>query len=161
MNCDLLQSDFVCGLTCRVFLVKIKSTLLLTNCFVELVHSNSNVILTWQTCGHRSSRVAESKNWALTYHFSVRIWYVFLISIRRGKSHLGLCTKRSPTDTFASHPIHVSHTTHLVLHFCPPYPALHIYPTYLSHPIFLFRPTLSDFCPSLHICHTPMGHDWL
>jgi len=35
--------------------------------------SNSNMILTRQTCGHRSSRVAGSKHRALAFYFSVRI----------------------------------------------------------------------------------------
>jgi len=57
----------------------------------EVVRSNSNVILTRQTCGHRSSRVAVSRSQALAFYFSVRIWYIFLISICRGKSDLGVC----------------------------------------------------------------------
>jgi len=57
----------------------------------EVVRSNSNVILMRQTCGHRSSRVAGSKCRALVFHFSVRIWYMFLISISRGKSDPGVC----------------------------------------------------------------------
>ena len=36
----------------------------------EVDRSNSNVILTRQTCGHRSSRVAESKRQALALYFS-------------------------------------------------------------------------------------------
>jgi len=46
----------------------------------EMVCSNSNVILTRQTCGHRSSRVAGSKRRARAFCFSVRIWYMFLMS---------------------------------------------------------------------------------
>jgi len=57
----------------------------------EVVRSNSNVILTRQTCGHRSSRVAVSRSQALAFYFFVRIWYIFLISICRGKSDLGVC----------------------------------------------------------------------
>jgi len=38
------------------------------------------------TCGQHSSRVAGSRRRALAYYFSVRIWYVFLISICTGKS---------------------------------------------------------------------------
>ena len=62
--------------------------------FVEtnkVVRSNTNVIMTRQTCGQRSSRVAGSKRRALAFCFPVRIWYyVFLISICRGKSDLGV-----------------------------------------------------------------------
>ena len=43
-----------------------------------MVCSNSNVILTRQTCGHHSSRVAGSKCRALAFYFSVRVWYVFV-----------------------------------------------------------------------------------
>jgi len=57
----------------------------------QLFGSNSNVILTRQTCGHRSSRVAGSKRRALAFLFSVRIWYVFWISKCRGELDLGLC----------------------------------------------------------------------
>ena len=149
-----------CGIKCTKHFIEF--VFVETN---EVVRSNSNVILTRQTCGHRSSRVAKSKSRALAFYFSVRIWYVFFISICRGKSDLGLCTKRSPTDTFASHPIHVPHLTDLVLHFCPPYPALHIYPTYLSHPIFLVPHYTQWLLPlSSHLPPrraTPMGHDWL
>jgi len=53
--------------------------------------SNSSVILTQQSCGHRSSRVAGSKRQAQAFYFSVRILYVFLISKCRGESDLGLC----------------------------------------------------------------------
>ena len=55
-----------------------------------MVRRNSNVILTRQTCGHSSSRVAGSKRRALAFSFSVRIWYIFLISKCRGKSDQGL-----------------------------------------------------------------------
>ena len=58
----------------------------------QLVRSNSNVILTRQTCGQRSSRVAGSKRTpSASIHFSVRIWYVFIIPKGRGQSDLGLC----------------------------------------------------------------------
>jgi len=57
----------------------------------EAVRSNSKVILTRQTCSLRSSRVARSKGCALAFCFSVRIWYMFLISICRGKLDLGVC----------------------------------------------------------------------
>jgi len=56
-----------------------------------VVRSNSNVILTRQTCGQRSSRVAASKRRALAFYFSIQIWYVFSISKCRGKSDLGVC----------------------------------------------------------------------
>ena len=58
----------------------------------KMVRSNSNVILTRQTCGKRSSMVAGSKRRVLAFHFSVRILYVFLMSKCRGVSDLGLCT---------------------------------------------------------------------
>ena len=51
-----------------------------------------NLILTWQTCGQRSSKAAESKRQALGNYFSERICYMFLISKCRGDSDLGLCT---------------------------------------------------------------------
>jgi len=57
----------------------------------RLVGSNRHVILTRQTCGQRSSRVAGSKRRALAFHFSVRIWYFILILQCRGESDLGLC----------------------------------------------------------------------
>ena len=62
--------------------------------FVETnkaVRSNSNVILTRQTCSQRSCRVAGSKRRALAFYFSMRIWYVFSTSICKGKLDLGLC----------------------------------------------------------------------
>jgi len=60
-----------------------------TNQFFD---SNSNVILTWQTCGHRSSRVAGSKHQALAFYPSVRFWYVLLVVLKcRGESGQGLC----------------------------------------------------------------------
>jgi len=57
----------------------------------QLFGSNSNVILTQQTCGLRSSRVAESTRRALAFYFSLRIWYMFLILKCRGRSDLGVC----------------------------------------------------------------------
>ena len=50
-----------------------------------------NVILTRQTCGHRSSRVAGSKRQALAFYFSVRTWYMFFISKCEWKLDLGVC----------------------------------------------------------------------
>ena len=66
----------------------IEFVLLKTN---HLLDSNSNLTLTRQTCYHRSSRVAESKHWALAFDFSVRIWYMFFIPKSRVESDLGLC----------------------------------------------------------------------
>jgi len=57
----------------------------------QLFGSDSKVILTRQTCSHRSSRVAGVKRQALALYFPVRIWYVFLISKYRGESDLDLC----------------------------------------------------------------------
>jgi len=54
--------------------------------------SSVNVILTRQTCGQRSSRVAESKRRALGNYFSEQICYMFLMSKCRGVWDLGLCT---------------------------------------------------------------------
>jgi len=56
----------------------------------QLFGSTLNVIhhLTRQTCGHRSSRVAGSKRRALAFYFSVRIWYMFLISKCEWKFHV-------------------------------------------------------------------------
>jgi len=56
----------------------------------EVVCSDSNVILTRQTCSHRSSRVARSKRRALIFYFPIRIWYVFFISKCRGETDLGV-----------------------------------------------------------------------
>ena len=53
--------------------------------------SNSNLILTRQTCSHRLGRVVGSKRWSLAVYFSVRIWYVFLISKYREELDLGPC----------------------------------------------------------------------
>ena len=58
----------------------------------RLVGSFVNVILTRQTCGHHSSRTAESKRQALGSYLSERICYMFLISKCRGDRDLGLCT---------------------------------------------------------------------
>jgi len=57
----------------------------------DLVRSGSNMILTRQTCGQHSSRVARSKRRALSWYLSVRIRHVFSISKCRGESGLGLC----------------------------------------------------------------------
>ena len=56
----------------------------------QIVRSNSNVIFTRQTCGQRSSMAAGGKRRALAYDFSVRIFYVFLMSKCREESDLGL-----------------------------------------------------------------------
>ena len=58
----------------------------------QMFGSNSNVILTRQTCGQRSSRAAESKHRALGNYFSERICYMSLVSKYRGDRDLGLCT---------------------------------------------------------------------
>jgi len=58
----------------------------------RFVGSFVNMILTWQPCGQRSSRAAESKHQALGNYFSERICYMFLISKYRGDQDLGLCT---------------------------------------------------------------------
>jgi len=75
---------------CWVFLKRtpILSGIQFTTHFIEtvvvetkrFVGSFVNMILTWQTCGQRSSRAAESKRWALGNDFSERICYMFLIS---------------------------------------------------------------------------------
>jgi len=67
----------------------------------RFVGTFSNVILTRQTCGQRSSRAAESKRRALGNYFCEWICYMFLISKCRGDWDLGLCTfwvfaKREP-----------------------------------------------------------------
>ena len=54
--------------------------------------SNVNVILTWQTCGQRSSMSAGSKRRALAFYFCVQICYMFPILKCRRESDLGLCT---------------------------------------------------------------------
>jgi len=56
-----------------------------------LFSSDSNVILTRQTCGQRSGMASASKRRALAFHFSVRICYTFLLSKGREESDLGLC----------------------------------------------------------------------
>jgi len=58
----------------------------------RFVGSFSNVILTRQTCGQRSSRAAESKRRAPGNYFCEWICYMFLISKCRGDWDLGLCT---------------------------------------------------------------------
>jgi len=60
------------------------------------------VIQTWSWRGKpaasaRAGLVAGSKHRALALYFSVRMWYVFLISVCRGESGLGLCV----TSVFA------------------------------------------------------------
>jgi len=57
----------------------------------QLFSSDSNKILTRQTCGHRSSRVAGSKRRSLAFYYSVWIWYMFSKSEYRGKSDLVVC----------------------------------------------------------------------
>ena len=81
-------------------LTQILSGIQFTTHFIEFfvvetkrfVGSTINVILTRQTCGQRSSRVAESKRRALGNYFFERIWYMFLLSKCRGDRDLGLCT---------------------------------------------------------------------
>jgi len=73
----------------------------------QIVGTNSNVILTRQTCGQRSGMAAVSKHRAIAFYFSVRIYYMFLMSKCRGKSDLGLCmtsvlAKRMPMTGPAS-----------------------------------------------------------
>jgi len=69
----------------------------------EIVRSSSNVILTRQTCGQRSSRAAGGKRRALAFYFSVRIFYVFLSSKCRGESDLGLYCRNVGESL---HPLH-------------------------------------------------------
>ena len=57
----------------------------------QIVSSNSNVILTRQTCGQYSGMAAATKRWALAFYFPVQICYKFLISKCRGESDLSLC----------------------------------------------------------------------
>jgi len=57
----------------------------------RFVGSFVNVILTWQTCGQRSSRAAESKRRALQNYLSERICHMFLMSKCRKDQDLGLC----------------------------------------------------------------------
>jgi len=58
----------------------------------QFIVSNVNVILTRQTCGQRSSMLADSKRKALTCHVSIQMYYMFLISGTKwkGKSDQGL-----------------------------------------------------------------------
>jgi len=49
------------------------------------------VILTWQTCGQRSSMSAGSKRRALAFYFCAQICYMFPTSKCRRESDLGLC----------------------------------------------------------------------
>jgi len=58
----------------------------------RFVGSSVHVILTRQTCGQRSSKVAESKRRAPGNHFFDRICYMVPISKCRGDWDLGLCT---------------------------------------------------------------------
>jgi len=94
---------------------QILSGIRFTTHFIELffvetkrfVSSFSNVILTRQTCGQRSSRAAESKRQALGNYFCERICYMFLMSKCRGGWDLGLCTfwvlaKREPLRLFVN-----------------------------------------------------------
>ena len=79
---------------------RILSGIQFTTHFIEMfavktkrfVGSFVNAILTRQSCGQRSSRVAESKRQALGNYFSERICYMLLISKCRGDRDLGLCT---------------------------------------------------------------------
>jgi len=57
----------------------------------KIVRSNSNVILTQQTCGQRSGMAAGGKRRALAFYFSIRIFHVFLKSKCKGEADLGLC----------------------------------------------------------------------
>jgi len=57
----------------------------------QIVSSNSNVILTRQTCGQRLGMAAGGKRRALAFYVSVRICYMFPMSQCRGESDLGLC----------------------------------------------------------------------
>jgi len=67
---------------------RILSGIQFTTYFIEIlvvetkrfVGSSVNVILTWQSCGQRSSRAAESKRRALENYFSEQICYMFQIS---------------------------------------------------------------------------------
>ena len=63
--------------------------------FVEMrqsVGSNSNVILTRQTCGQRSSMVAGSKHRTLSFYFPLRMRYIFPITRCKREWNLGLWT---------------------------------------------------------------------
>jgi len=81
---DLVSFERTCKveeIQCTKFVIKF--VFVETN---QLFCSNSNVILTRQTYGHRSSRVAGSNCLALAFWFSVRIWILKC----RGQSDLGL-----------------------------------------------------------------------
>jgi len=67
----------------------IESVFVETNQFVS---NNPNVILTWKTCGQRTSMAAGSKRQQSATHFSMQIWYMFLMSKGRGERDQGLCT---------------------------------------------------------------------
>jgi len=56
-----------------------------------IVSSNSNVILTRQTCSQRSGMAAVRNRRAIAFYFPVRICYMFPMMKCRGKSELGLC----------------------------------------------------------------------
>jgi len=79
---------------------RILSGIQFTTYFIEIfvvetkrfVDSFVNVILTRQTCGQRSNRVAESKHRVIGNYFPERICQIFLISKCRGNRDLGLCT---------------------------------------------------------------------
>jgi len=79
----------------------------------QLFGSNTNVILTRQTCGLRSSRVAGLLKQMLSasiWYFPIRICYMFLISKGIGKSDLVLCitlvlVKRMPLRSADFHRI--------------------------------------------------------
>jgi len=62
----------------------------------QIGSSNSNVILTQQTCGKYSSMAAACKRRVLAFYFSIRICYKFPISKYRGESDLGLCITSGP-----------------------------------------------------------------
>ena len=68
-----------------------------------LFGSNSNVFLTLQACGHRSSRVAGLKRQALAFYFSVRIWYMFWILKCKRKLDLGLWMTSAPEKRMQLH----------------------------------------------------------
>jgi len=79
---------------------QILSGIQITTHFIEFVHvestqlvgRNPNVIYMRETYGQHSSMSTGSTHRTLAYHFSVRIWYMFLVSKCRGDSDLGLCT---------------------------------------------------------------------
>jgi len=57
----------------------------------QLFGSNSNVILTRQTCGQRSGMAAESKRRGLAFYFPVLICYMLPLSKWRGEWESNLC----------------------------------------------------------------------